>query len=507
MFQQQQQRQQQSANNDHDDDKNSENNNNNNNDTDMVVVAVTTPFQLTRTVMEERKQKTKKTTTKADTTTANDDDDDDDDMIWIPYLRYGRGTPIRVRFVNERRLYGQRKEEEHHRHHHHRSKSHSNNHPLYRSDGLRYRVWNATHYAPYMYVDELALPHGVRTELAPPAEASTSPPVPLHIRLTALSPVVDALRGQMVQGLHIVERTIRDAAGRGGADEVLDEIRYFLADERLYRFLWTQIISYLHVWFEYMAFADEIRFYRGSANGKLSGISSSTVTTRFVCSIVILLYLLDNRGTTSWIVLVSMLSSCILEAWKIWKLLRPTWKSTFPFVATRQLASGSQEQKVAEYDRIAMKWLVMGLYPLIAAWSIYTYKQHEYKSVYSWFISNAANAVYTFGFISLCPQLYVNYRLKSVAHLPWKVFMYKIFNTFIDDVFAFVIEMPWKHRLMTLRDDVVFLIFLVQVYLYRVDKTRTNEFGYSYEESDNNATTKDDAGSAHDTHSDKVKED
>ena len=30
----------------------------------------------------------------------------------------------------------------------------------------------------------------------------------------------------------------------------------------------------------------------------------------------------------------------------------------------------------------------------------------------------------------------------------------QIFNTFIDDVFAFVIEMPLKHRLMTLRDDV-----------------------------------------------------
>jgi len=76
----------------------------------------------------------------------------------------------------------------------------------------------------------------------------------------------------------------------------------------------------------------------------------------------------------------------------------------------------------------------------------------------------------------------VNYRLKSVAHLPWKVFLYKIFNTFVDDAFAFLIDMPWKHRIMTLRDDVVFLMFLVQAWIYRVDKTRANEFGYSYEE-------------------------
>ena len=44
--------------------------------------------------------------------------------------------------------------------------------------------------------------------------------------------------------------------------------------------------------------------------------------------------------------------------------------------------------------------------------------------------------------------------------------------------------MPWKHRIMTLQDDVVFVMFLVQAYIYRVDKARTNEFGYSYENDD-----------------------
>ena len=44
--------------------------------------------------------------------------------------------------------------------------------------------------------------------------------------------------------------------------------------------------------------------------------------------------------------------------------------------------------------------------------------------------------------------------------------------------------MPWKHRIMTLQDHVVFVMFLVQAYIYRVDKARTNEFGYSYENDD-----------------------
>ncbi len=52
--------------------------------------------------------------------------------------------------------------------------------------------------------------------------------------------------------------------------------------------------------------------------------------------------------------------------------------------------------------------------------------------------------------------------MKSVAHLPWKAFMYKAFNTFIDDLFAFIIKMPTMHRLACLRDDVIFLIYLYQ---------------------------------------------
>jgi len=54
---------------------------------------------------------------------------------------------------------------------------------------------------------------------------------------------------------------------------------------------------------------------------------------------------------------------------------------------------------------------------------------------------------------------------------------YKSVNTFIDDLFAFVVKMPIMHRLACLRDDVIFVIFLYQRYKYRTDYTRVNEFG------------------------------
>lgn len=52
----------------------------------------------------------------------------------------------------------------------------------------------------------------------------------------------------------------------------------------------------------------------------------------------------------------------------------------------------------------------------------------------------------------MTPQLFINYKLKSVAHLPWRMLTYKALNTFIDDLFAFVIKMPVMYRIGCLRD-------------------------------------------------------
>lgn len=84
------------------------------------------------------------------------------------------------------------------------------------------------------------------------------------------------------------------------------------------------------------------------------------------------------------------------------------------------------------------------------------------KSWYSWTLNSLVNGIYAFGFLFMLPQLFVNYKLKSVAALPWRAFMYKAFNTFIDDVFAFVISMPTAHRIACFRDDIVFIIYLVR---------------------------------------------
>lgn len=105
----------------------------------------------------------------------------------------------------------------------------------------------------------------------------------------------------------------------------------------------------------------------------------------------------------------------------------------------------------------------------------------EHKGWYSWVLSMLYGFLLTFGFIMMTPQLFINYKLKSVAHLPWRMMSYKFLNTFIDDIFAFVIKMPTLYRIGCFRDDIVFFIFLYQRWIYKTDHTRVNEFGFSGE--------------------------
>lgn len=72
--------------------------------------------------------------------------------------------------------------------------------------------------------------------------------------------------------------------------------------------------------------------------------------------------------------------------------------------------------------------------------------------------------------------------------MPGKALMYKFLNTFIDDLFAFTIKMPTLHRLATLRDDVIFFIWLYQSWKYKVDYTRVNEFGQGGEDEEEEQT-------------------
>lgn len=61
-----------------------------------------------------------------------------------------------------------------------------------------------------------------------------------------------------------------------------------------------------------------------------------------------------------------------------------------------------------------------------------------------------------------------------MAHLSFNTFVYKAISTFIDDLFAFLMKdrMPLMHLIRVFRDDIVFVIYLYQRWIYKTDKNR-----------------------------------
>jgi hypothetical protein len=258
-----------------------------------------------------------------------------------------------------------------------------------------------------------------------------------------------------------------------------DELKRVFLEGNPYLLGLTMVVSLLHSLFDFLAFKNDIQFW--NKNKSMEGLSAKSVILNFVCQLIVFLYLLDND--TSWMILASSGIGVCIEFWKIGKAMHIEIDRSgmIPMLRFRDRDSYAQN-KTKEYDALAMKYLTYVLFLLVIGFSIYSLKYEKHKSWYSWILSSMTSCVYMFGFIMMCPQLFINYKLKSVAHMPWRQMTYKFLNTIIDDLFAFVIKMPMLHRLSVFRDDVIFLIYLYQRWKYPVDKKRVNEFGFGGED-------------------------
>ncbi|KAK1287779.1 hypothetical protein QJS10_CPB19g00206 [Acorus calamus] len=261
-----------------------------------------------------------------------------------------------------------------------------------------------------------------------------------------------------------------------------DELKRVFLEGNPYLLGVTMVVSLLHSVFDFLAFKNDIQFW--NKNKSMEGLSAKSVVVSFICQLIVFLYLLDND--TSWMILGSSGIGVCIEFWKIGKAMHIEIDRTgrIPMLRFRDRDSYAQN-KTKEYDDLAMKYLSYVLFFLVACSSVYSLMYERHRSWYSWILSSLTSCVYMFGFIMMCPQLFINYKLKSVAHLPWRQMTYKFLNTIIDDLFAFVIKMPILHRLSVFRDDVIFLIYVYQRWIYPVDRTRVNEFGFGGEDETN----------------------
>ncbi|PVU98622.1 hypothetical protein BB559_001431 [Furculomyces boomerangus] len=317
-------------------------------------------------------------------------------------------------------------------------------------------------------------------------------------------------------GKGISDNTGTESGGIGIGNPI-DLFKKTLLETSPYLLVITVLVSLLHSLFDFLAFKNDVQFWRSKKDS--GGVSVRSMVLELSFEVVIFLYLFENMEGTSKIIIISSLVGLAISVWKIYKALDIKFENKYLVNYVKELNSSDKEDEsepveqivynrrnvlltmgntvlttkdmsqmtqlesdTQKYDEVAFKYLSWAAYPLLIGYTIYSLFYKQFKSWYSFVVSVLVGYVYTFGFISMTPQLYINYKLKSVAHMPWRTFIYKSLNTFVDDLFAFVMPMPTLHRIATLRDDVVFFIYLYQRYIYGVDHTRANEFGQVGEE-------------------------
>ena len=242
----------------------------------------------------------------------------------------------------------------------------------------------------------------------------------------------------------------------------------------------TIVVSLVHTVFEFLAFKNDIQFWKSRKT--LVGLSVRAVFLNLIQSLIVFLYILDNES--NFLILFGVGVGLLIDLWKITKVVQieifpdQRFFGIFPKISIKERPSYA-ESPTKEFDKMAFRYLSWFLFPLLFGYGVYSLLYNEHKGWYSFVLSMLYGFLLTFGFISMTPQLFINYKMKSVAHLPWRMMTYKFLNTFIDDLFAFVIKMPTLYRIGCFRDDIVFIIFLYQRWIYRVDPKRVNEYGVS----------------------------
>ncbi|KAK6790454.1 hypothetical protein RDI58_014254 [Solanum bulbocastanum] len=320
--------------------------------------------------------------------------------------------------------------------------------------------------------------------------------VPLHLEVSPISMTKWQLFLQMDQSFQI-HRSYGSML-----DGESDELKRVFLEGNPYLLGVTMIVSVMHSLFDFLAFKNDIQFW--NKNKSMEGLSAKSVVVNFFCQFIVFLYLLDND--TSWMILASSGVGCCIEFWKIGKAMHIEIDRSgrIPMLRFRDRESYAGN-KTKEYDDLAMKYLSYVLFFLAVCFAIYSLMYDRHKSCseprgaltvddLAADITISLNRYVEMEKCTVCTfdkLLFINYKLKSVAHLPWRQMTYKFLNTIIDDLFAFVIKMPMLHRLSVFRDDLIFLIYLYQRWVYPVDKKRVNEFGFAAEDVDQAASSSD----------------
>ena len=231
-------------------------------------------------------------------------------------------------------------------------------------------------------------------------------------------------------------------------------------------------VNTLHTIFSYLGFSSDISYYKNLK--KLDGVYTKYIFFNIFYMFITLIYILLQGA--NFIVKVELFISFVIEIWKLKKIFKISFEfNNFPYIIKLEYKQTFEQEEAKDYESEAVsmmvKYLLMPIGILYLGYRIYYYSdniiKNNWKSVVIFIIEYIYFLLNVFGFILLTPQIYLNYKLQSVEHLPMKAMTYKFLNTIIDDLYAFAVKSPLLYRIFCFRDDVIFVIYIYQIFKYR----------------------------------------
>ncbi|KAI8879677.1 cleft lip and palate transmembrane 1 [Backusella circina FSU 941] len=216
---------------------------------------------------------------------------------------------------------------------------------------------------------------------------------------------------------------------------IAPETKQMLLDmDPSYMLSFTLITSCLYALFEFLAFKNDVTFWKNKHDR--IGISLHSMIINLVFQLIIFLASFDLQDSN---MMREVIQGCqlLIECWKLAILYQ------IP-----------NNHKTKELDNVALHYLCCMSF--LCLFGFYYYQQKSSLQFLVEFIS-------LFGFlVIIAPQIYINYHLGTVAHSPPRTLVYKSLNMLIDNIFAIIIKMPLVQRISSSRSSVIFLVYLCQ---------------------------------------------
>jgi hypothetical protein len=112
------------------------------------------------------------------------------------------------------------------------------------------------------------------------------------------------------------------------------------------------------------------------------------------------MYLFDNE--TSLLILGPQVAGIFLAFWKLKQASNFIRIPNFPYFTFEDKQTYA-ESDTKKFDAEAMTYLSYVIYPLMAAYTVYSAIYNEHKGWYSFVLNTLVGGIYLFGFIQMCP--------------------------------------------------------------------------------------------------------